>query len=81
MLGRSRNVATVIGEETGGMNVCFGDVLTYRMPVSRLQCSVSFKRFWQFRADENDIHGTIPDIAVPAAKAMDTALKLAKKSK
>lgn len=74
-------MGTVIGEETGGMNVCFGDVLTYRMPVSRLQCSVSFKRFWQFRADENDIHGTIPDIAVPAAKAMDTALKLAKKSK
>ncbi|WP_305257215.1 S41 family peptidase [uncultured Duncaniella sp.] len=74
-------MGTVIGEETGGMNVCFGDVLTYRMPVSRLQCSVSFKRFWQFRADENNIHGTIPDIAVPAAKAMDTALKLAKKSK
>ncbi|MDE5916049.1 MAG: hypothetical protein K2G71_05700, partial [Duncaniella sp.] len=71
----------VIGEETGGMNVCFGDVLSYRLPVSRLQCSVSFKRFWQFRADENDIHGTIPDIAVPAAKAMDTALKLVKKSK
>ncbi len=74
-------MGTVIGEETGGMNVCFGDVLSYRMPVSRLQCSVSFKRFWQFRADENDIHGTIPDIAVPAAKAMDTALKLVKKSK
>ena len=74
-------MGTVIGEETGGMNVCFGDVLSYRMPVSRLQCSVSFKRFWQFHADENDIHGTIPDIAVPAAKAMDTALKLVKKSK
>lgn len=74
-------MGTVIGEETGGMNVCFGDVLSYRMPVSRLQCSVSFKRFWQFRADENDIHGTIPDIAVPATKAMDTALKLVKKSK
>lgn len=71
----------VIGEETGGMNVCFGDVLRYRLPVSRLQCSVSFKRFWQFRADENDIHGTLPDIAVPAAKAMDTALELIRKSK
>lgn len=71
----------VIGEETGGMNVCYGDVLSYRLPVSRLHCSISFKRFWQFRADENDIHGTIPDIAVPAADALDKALHIIKKKK
>ena len=72
---------TVIGEETGGMNVCYGDILSYRMPVSRLRASVSYKRFWQFRADENDIHGTLPDVAVPAADALDTALRLIRGSR
>ena len=62
------------------MNVCYGDVLNYRLPVSGLWCSLSYKRFWQFRANENDIHGTIPDVAVPATEAMDAAMKLIKKN-
>lgn len=71
----------VIGEETGGMNVCYGDICVYKLPISRLATTISYKRFWQFRADENDIHGTMPDIAVPAADALDTALKFIKKNK
>lgn len=71
----------VIGEETGGMNVCYGDILVYCLPVSQLRCSISYKRFWQFRADENDIHGTIPDVAVPAADALNKALQIIKKKK
>lgn len=69
-------MGTVVGEETGGMNVCYGDILPYRLPISNLQCSISFKRFWQLRADENDIHGALPDVAVPAAKAMDKAMEI-----
>lgn len=75
------DMGKVIGEETGGMNVCYGDVLSYSLPVSRMHCSVSFKRFWQFRADESDIHGTIPDIAVTSADALDKALQMIKKNK
>lgn len=71
----------VIGEETGGMNVCYGDILRYRMPVSGLNCTVSFKRFWQLRADENDIHGTLPDIAVPASEALNSAINHIKTNK
>lgn len=71
----------VIGEETGGMNVSYGDYLWYRLPVSGLPCHISYKRFWQFRADEKDIHGTIPDIHVPADEALATAYKLIKKNK
>ena len=74
-------VGTVIGEETGGMNVCYGDILNYRLPVSKLSCSVSYKRFWGVHADEKDIHGTIPDVAVKAADAMEAAMKLVKKNK
>lgn len=71
----------VIGEETGGMNVCYGDILRYSLPISKLNTYISFKRFWQLRADENDIHGTLPDIPVPASEALDTAMKLVKKNK
>lgn len=71
----------VVGEETGGMNVSFGDILYFQLPVSKLSCSVSYKRFWLFHADENDIHGTLPDIPVPAADAMKAAMKLAKKNR
>ncbi len=72
---------TVIGEETGGMSVSYGDILVYRMPVSKLRATVSYKRFWQFRADENDIHGTLPDIEVPAADALDEALRRIRQSR
>ena len=67
---------TVIGEETGGMNVAYGDVMTYTLPISKLSSIISYKRFWQYRADENDIHGVMPDVNVPADKAMPAALKI-----
>ena len=73
------DMGKVIGEETGGMNVCYGDILPYELPISKLKCYISFKRFWQLRADENDIHGTLPDIAVPSAVALEEAMKQIKK--
>lgn len=66
----------VVGEETGGVNVAFGDVIYYKMPYSGLKASVSFKRFWQYNADENHIHGTIPDYCVPKENALSKALEL-----
>jgi len=36
---------------------------------------------WQFRADENDIHGTIPDVAVPAQEALDRTFKIINEKK
>ena len=69
----------VIGEETGGMNVCYGEILTYALPVSKIVCGISYKRFWQMNAEEDNIHGAIPDIAVKAEDALDTALQYIKK--
>lgn len=74
-------MGTVVGEETGGMNVSYGDVLRYRLPNSGLSCSVSWKRFWQYGADESEIHGTLPDVTVPQAEALDAALQLIEKSR
>lgn len=64
----------VIGEETGGMSVHYGDVISYTLPNSRLSCNISHKRFWQPGADENDIHGVIPDIICPQDEALEKAL-------
>lgn len=75
------NMGTVIGEETGGMNVHFGDILYYKLPVSGITCYISYKRFWNYGANEQDIHGTLPDHPVPQAEALEKALKLIKKSK
>jgi len=66
----------VIGEETGGMNVHYGDVLYYRMPNSQLDMNLSHKRFWQPGADDKDIHGLIPDIIVPQDQALDKAIEV-----
>lgn len=44
-------------------------------------CGISYKRFWQMNAEEDDIHGAIPDIAVKAEDALDTALQYIKKHK
>lgn len=73
----SFDMGTVVGEETGGMNVCYGDVVSYRLPASGLNCQISWKRFWSYGADENYIHGTLPDCPVKAAEALDKALDLA----
>ncbi len=74
-------MGTVIGEETGGMGVSYGDCVNYRLPVSGLSCLISFKRFWHYGADERDIHGVLPDYEVPQAEALDKALKLARKNR
>ena len=71
----------VIGEETGGMNVSYGDILAYSLPVSQLTTYIPFKRFWQLRADENDIHGTLPDIFVPSSEALDKAIEIIKQNR
>lgn len=66
---------TVIGEETGGMSVHYGDVIGFRLPNSGLAVNVSHKRFWLPGADEDDIHGVIPDIICLQDDALETALK------
>lgn len=65
----------VIGEESGGMNVTFGDLQSFTLPYSHLQCAVSWKRFYQYGADYRDIHGTIPDVEVPAEQALEYTME------
>lgn len=73
--------STLIGETTGGMNVSYGDVLGYNLPISGITCGISYKRFWKHNADENDIHGAVPEYQVPKEQAMEKALQLIRDSR
>lgn len=72
-------MGTVVGEETGGMNVSFGDVLMYKLPISGMNAFISYKRFWLYGADEKDIHGTLPDYKVASREALSKAISLCEK--
>lgn len=54
-------VATIVGEETGGLASCYGDVLSLVLPNSKLQLGVSFKYFVRCGGFD-DKRGVIPDI-------------------
>lgn len=69
-------VGKVIGEETGGNIVCFGDLVDYGVPNTGIKFSSSYKQFYGYGADDSHRHGVIPDYAVPADEAMDYTIKL-----
>lgn len=66
----------IVGEESGGLAVCFGDIVRQKLPYSGLSYTVSHKKFYQYGATDKDIHGTIPDYEVPSADALNFTIKL-----
>ena len=74
-------MGTVVGEETGGMSVAFGDVIIQELPYSNLSFIVSYKRFTLYGATEKNIHGTIPDYEVQSKEALNFTIDLIKKEK
>ncbi|OGC64648.1 hypothetical protein A2326_00005 [candidate division WWE3 bacterium RIFOXYB2_FULL_41_6] len=70
----------IIGQETGGWIVCYGDIINGKLPNTRLLISISHKSFYCIGAKENDWHGVIPDIEIQSDKAMDYTLKLINKN-
>lgn len=70
------HMGTIVGEETGGLAVCFGDVVSQQLPVTGIDLGISFKKFYSYGATDTDTHGTLPDVNVPADKAMDKAVEL-----
>ncbi len=74
-------MGTIVGEETGGVAVCFGDIIDQTLPNSGINYTVSYKKFYNYGATDTDNHGTIPDYIVPAEKAMEAALELIENNK
>ena len=75
-------MGTIIGEETGGMTISSGDIITLKLPNSGFSVILPFKLFYNLGADENaPIQGVKPDIEVVSSRALDVALGLITKGK
>jgi hypothetical protein len=71
------NMGTIIGEETGGLIVCFGDSFDlFKLDNTGLRYKVSFKKFYGYGATDEQSHGIIPDVEVLAEHAMEKAFEL-----
>ena len=54
---------TILGSETGGLPVCFGDIVGFTLEHSGLRCCVSCKQFFGPKPRPgDDEHGVLPDI-------------------
>jgi len=76
------NLGTIIGEETGGLAITFGDFYEGTLPNSKLNYTVSYKELFGVGANEQDrYHGVIPHIKTLSKDAMDKALEIIASSK
>ena len=57
------NVGEIIGDETGGLTVSFGDVYRFILPNTRFDMGVSYKKFYNACGVDNR-RGVIPDYIV-----------------
>lgn len=70
------NMGTVVGEETGGQAVCFGDIRMDYLPITKLPIGMSCKKFYVYGATDENTHGAIPHYEVDADQAMDYVLDM-----
>ena len=71
------NMGVIVGEETGGLIVCFGDSFDlFSLNNTGLRYKASYKKFYGYGATDENLHSVIPDIEVPAEQAMDKVLEL-----
>jgi len=73
------NMGVIVGEETGGYIVGFGDVIFSSLPKSNITLEISSKEFYLYGTTDNDRHGVIPDYQVKPDEALDFTLKLINK--
>ncbi|MCF8262649.1 MAG: hypothetical protein K9J12_17865 [Melioribacteraceae bacterium] len=69
-------MGTIIGEETGGLTVSYSDLLTFKLPKTKLTAGVSHKRMFEACGNDNG-RGVIPHHYVTpnfAAPDVDTVL-------
>jgi C-terminal processing protease CtpA/Prc len=65
---RDYSVGKIIGYETGGLPVCFGDVYSFTLDHSGIPCGVSYKQFFCPKPRPgDDEHGVLPDLPVSSS--------------
>lgn len=78
---RCFDVGAIVGAETGGITVCYGDVYAFTLPRTKFGFGVSYKRFTN-ACGVDDRRGVIPDYSVQdglsdEGKGKDTVLEFA----
>jgi C-terminal processing protease CtpA/Prc len=63
MIIKDYNLCTLVGEETGGLPTGYGDTFRFQLPITKLNCTVSYKSFIRPNGLV-DNHGVIPDYIV-----------------
>ena len=74
-------MGTVVGEETGGMAVHFGETVAPTLPNSGFLIGISSSKFYCYGATDENIHGTLPDYVVEAEKALNFTIDLITREK
>ena len=74
-------MGTVIGEESGGIAVGFGDTISQELPNSGILYGISYKKFYNYGATDDNVHGTLPDYYVEADKALDFVIDMITREK
>lgn len=69
-------MGTIVGEETGGWIISYGDLIRTLLPNSKLLLFMSHKKFEQVGATENDLFGTYPNIAIQQEEALEYTMVL-----
>jgi len=64
---KDHNAGIIIGEETGGLASCYGDIMTDQLPNSKLSFGISYKYFLR-PAGFDDGRGVMPDINLDISK-------------
>lgn len=72
---KSYKMGAIIGEETGGWIVAYGDKINTTLPITNLTLTISQKKFYTVGSTDEDLHGVIPDIKVKSENALDFILK------
>ena len=70
------NMGKIVGEETGGMVVCFGNVFDCKLPNTGLHFGVSWQKYYLYGANEETPRGVIPDFPVPEDQAMEKVMSM-----
>lgn len=73
-------LGTIIGEETGGLIISYGDIVSPHLPHTQLGLTISSKLYFNVGTKENDWKGVVPDKVIPSAQAMEKALELIRQS-
>lgn len=73
-------LCTVVGEIPGNMPSSYGDILRFQTPNALLAFTVSYKYFKRPDASKSDLP-LLPDVQVPANKALEEALRLIQKER